>query len=181
MIPPVVVIDTCPSSSSCETARSAFPTTQRPGSAAAPEKEDVLVANASCSLRMFLIMPRRRPTRTINKSALAQETSPGQRSTRLTAVPKPLPLRSVLVSVMVPDPGQRTFCTIVISSSGSQFEILVGGVHHVDTSRVARVGVKDRAALVFVEDTDPLPVQSVGTGSGIVVERGSLVGFLGGK
>src|SRR5260370_6764175 len=128
MIPPVVVMYTGPSSSACETARSAFPTTQRPGSAAAPEKEEVLVANASCSLRMFLLMPRRRPTRKMNKSALAQETSPGQRATRRTAVPKPLPLRSVLVSVMVPDPGQRTFWTILISSPGSQVEVLVGDI-----------------------------------------------------
>src|SRR5260370_33549687 len=57
MIPPVGVVYTCPYSSSCETARSAFPTTQRPGSAAAPEKEDVLVANAYCSLRIVLIIP----------------------------------------------------------------------------------------------------------------------------
>src|SRR5258708_6027560 len=127
--------------------------------------------------------PRPRPTRNMNKSALAQETSPSQRATRLTAVPKPLPLRSVLVSVMVADPGQRTFWTILISSPGSQGEGLVGGVHHVATSRGAGVGVKHRAALVFVEDADPPPVQiqRAGIGSAIVVEPRSIVGFLGGK
>jgi hypothetical protein len=35
-----------PYSSSCSTARSELPTTRWPGSAAAPEKKDVLVANA---------------------------------------------------------------------------------------------------------------------------------------
>ncbi len=41
--------------------------------------------------------------------------------------------------------------------------------------------MKDRAALVFGEHADSLTVQSAGIGSGIVVERGSSVGFLGGK
>jgi hypothetical protein len=126
-------------------------------------------------------MPRRRPTRKMHKSALAQETSPGKPRPSVTAVPKPLPLRSVLVAVMVADPGQRTFLTILISSPGSQVEVVVGGVHHSDSPRVAGVGVKDRAALVFGDHADPLPVQRAGIGSGIVVERGSLVGFLGGK
>ena len=41
--------------------------------------------------------------------------------------------------------------------------------------------MKDRAAFVFGEHADPPPVQRAGIGSGLVVERGSLVGFLGGK
>jgi len=50
-----------------------------------------------------------------------------------------------------------------------------------DAAARTGVGVKDRTALIFVEDADPLPVHLAGIGSGIVVERGSIVGLLGGK
>src|SRR5258708_34578330 len=98
-----------------------------------------------------------------------------------TAVPKSVPMRSVLVSVMIPDPGLRVFQTLLIPSLGNQVEVLVGSVHHVDAPRVARVGVKHRAALVFVEDADALTVHHAGVRSCIVEERRSTLDFLGGK
>ena len=41
--------------------------------------------------------------------------------------------------------------------------------------------MKHRTALIFGERADPLPVHRAGIGSCIVVKRGSIVGFLGGK
>src|SRR5258708_9965967 len=52
----------------------------------------------------------------------------------VTAVPKPLPLRSVLVSVMVPDPSLHPFYTILISSPARHVEGFGRGIPHVDTS-----------------------------------------------
>ncbi len=86
-----------------------------------------------------------------------------------------------LIVVVMPNPGLREFQAILISPFGAEIEVLIGGVHHVDSSRIAGVGVKHRTALTFVEHADPLPVHRAGIGSGIVVKRGSLVGFLGGK
>src|SRR5260370_15226247 len=88
---------------------------------------------------------------------------------------------SVLVSVMVPDPGLRTFWTILISPFGNEIEVLVGGLHHVDSPRVARVGVKHRAARVLVEHADALTVRIAWIRLRIVVERRSPLDFLGGK
>ena len=82
---------------------------------------------------------------------------------------------------MVPDPVLRPFQTLLISPLRNQIEVVVGAVHHVDSPRVARVGVKNRAALVFVEHADSLTVRVVGVHSRIVVERRSTVDFLRGK
>src|SRR6266849_4516956 len=90
-------------------------------------------------------------------------------------------LPSILVSVVVPDPGLRSFQTLLISPLRNQVEVVVGSVHHIDSPRVARVGVKNRAALVFVEHADSLTVRVVGVHSRLVVERRSTVGFLRGK
>src|SRR6266699_1137162 len=63
---------------------------------------------------------------------------------------------SILISIVVPDPVLRSFQTFLISPLRNQIEVVVGAVHHVDSPRVARVGVKNRAALVFVEHADSL-------------------------
>src|SRR5579864_3242388 len=88
-----------------------------------------------------------------------------------TAVLKFVSMRSVLVSVMVPDPGLRIFQTLLIASLGNQVEVLVGGIHHIDAPRVTRVGVKNRAVLAFIEDADALTVHHAGVRSCIVEER----------
>src|SRR5215471_2447700 len=88
-------------------------------------------------------------------------------------------MRSVLVSVVVPNPVLRIFVTFLISPLGNQIKVLIGGIHHIDSSRKAGVGVKNRAALVFVEHAGSLPVHRSGISSCIVVEGASIVGFLG--
>src|SRR6266700_7142265 len=88
---------------------------------------------------------------------------------------------SVFVSVMVPDPGQRTYWTILISSPGSQVEVLVRSIHHIDSSRVAGVGMKDRAALVFAEHADPLTILHPVVCYDIIVELFSTLDLLRGK
>src|ERR1700737_4608471 len=75
---------------------------------------------------------------------------------------------SVLVSVVVADPVLCRF-RILISSLRNQIEVVIGGVHHVDAPRIARVGVKDSAALVLVEHAGSLTVLETGTRFRIVV------------
>src|SRR5260370_20359872 len=87
-------------------------------------------------------------------------------------------MRSVQVSVVIPDPGLRVFQILLIPSLGNQVEVLVGGIHHIDAPRVARVGVKNRAALVFVEDADTLTIHHAGVRSCIAEERRSTLDFL---
>src|SRR5260370_26751317 len=95
-----------------------------------------------------------------------------------TAVPKSVSMRSVLVSVVIPDPGLRVFQTLLIPSLGNQVEGLVGGIHHIDAPRVARVGVKNRAALLLIEDHDALTAHHPGVRSFIVEERRATLDFL---
>src|SRR6266700_2817741 len=98
-----------------------------------------------------------------------------------TAVPKPVSVCSVRIPVVVPDPRLRVWKVLLIAASGNQVEVLIGGVHHVDAARKAGIGMKHYAVLVFVECADPLTVQGTGICSDIVVERRSIVCFLGGK
>src|SRR5258707_8169990 len=100
------------------------------------------------------------------------------RAPSCTVALKSVSMRSVLVSVVIPDPGLRIFQTLLIPSLGNQVEVLVGGIHHIDAPRVARVGVKNRAALVFVEDADALTIHHAGVRSYIVEERRSTFDFL---
>src|SRR5260221_1445753 len=103
------------------------------------------------------------------------------RAPSCTVALKSVSMRSVLVSVVIPDPGLRIFQTLLIPSLGNQVEVLVGGIHHIDAPRVARVGVKNRAALVLIEDADALTVHHAGVHSCIVEERRSTLDFLRGK
>ena len=87
---------------------------------------------------------------------------------------KPVSVCSVLVSVVVPDPGLRVWKVLLIAALGNQIKVLIGGVHHVDAACKARIGMKHRAALVLVEHADPLTIGGAGVRSDIVVERRSL-------
>src|SRR5215471_17561799 len=78
------------------------------------------------------------------------------------AAPKSVSVCSVLVSVVVPDPGLRVWKVLLIAALGNQVEVLIGGVHHVDAARKAGIGMKHRAALVFIECANPLTVQGAG-------------------
>jgi len=88
---------------------------------------------------------------------------------------------SIFISIVVPDPGLWPFQTLLISTLRNQVEVVVGAVHHVDSPRIARVGMKNRTALVFVERTDSLTVRVVGIHYPIVIERCSTLDFLRGK
>src|SRR5205814_3130562 len=84
---------------------------------------------------------------------------------------------SILVSVVVPDPVLRSFQTLLISPLRNQIEVVVGAVHHVDSPRVARVGVNNRGALVFVQHAASLTVRVVGVHPRTVVECRSTVAY----
>ena len=79
---------------------------------------------------------------------------------------KPVSVCSVLVSVVVPDPGLRVWKVLLIAALRNQVEVLIGGVHHVDAARKTGIGMKHRAALVLVEHADPL---TIGGGAGFVL------------
>lgn len=97
------------------------------------------------------------------------------------SVPRICVHSSVLVSVMVPDPGHCPFETILISPPGSQVEVLVGDIHHVDTPIIAGVGVEDRTALILEEHTDSRFIwNSAAICSSIIVEDCSTLDLLWG-
>src|ERR1700694_2461582 len=92
-----------------------------------------------------------------------------------------LSMRSILISIVVPDPGLWVFQTLLISPFRNQIEVVVGAIHHVDSPRVAGIGVRNRADLVSVEDTDALTIREAGIRFRIVEVRRSSVDFLRGK
>src|SRR6516225_2927848 len=62
--------------------------------------------------------------------------------------------RLVVVLVVVAHPGLAEGQGILIAPLRYQVEIVVADVQHVDSARVAGVGVEDLAAVVLVEDAD---------------------------
>src|ERR1700737_2239182 len=76
--------------------------------------------------------------------------------------------RLVLVLIVVPDPGLRG-ARVFIPPFRNQVEVVIGRVHHVDSASVGRVGVEQRAVLVFVKDGGPLAVWKTGIVCRIVV------------
>src|SRR5256885_5837073 len=68
---------------------------------------------------------------------------------------------SAPVSVVVLDPALRVL-GVLVSPLGNEVEIVVGRIHHVDTPRVARIGVEHRVAPVPVKHADTLAVHHTG-------------------
>src|SRR5471032_3325128 len=75
---------------------------------------------------------------------------------------------SVCVAVVMAHPRLRR--AALVASLRSEVDVVIRGVRHVDAAGVGRVGVKDRALLVLVEDTGPFTVRHPRTEARIVEE-----------
>src|SRR5207247_11438148 len=71
----------------------------------------------------------------------------------------------------MPDPGLREFQVVLVPPLGNQVEVVVGGVQHVDSPRVARVRVENGAARVLVEPAHALTVGHADGGFRILTAR----------
>src|SRR6516164_2284557 len=60
---------------------------------------------------------------------------------------------SASVAIAVAHPGHFVRPGLV-ASLGHEIEVMIGGVHHVEAARVARIGVKHGAGRILVEHAD---------------------------
>src|SRR5262249_20065428 len=90
-----------------------------------------------------------------SSEAIRCPRGPCRAGSRLSA---PASQHSAPILVPALDPGHRLRQRGLVAALGLQIEVMVGGVHHVDPTRVARVGVEDGAARVLVEHADAGPL-----------------------
>src|SRR5438477_6076575 len=93
-----------------------------------------------------------RMDRAIKMTAAATAIHPMARAARwaMARAVRTCRSRSAFVAIVVPHPVLWRF-RVLISPFGNQVEVVIGGVHHVDSARVGGVGVKNGAAFVLVE------------------------------